>query len=235
MICIAVDDEPLALDVLREYCNKVEFIELKSIFTSAIEAIDYINHNHVDLVFLDIQMPHISGLDFQKRLNYIPLIIFTTAYSEFALEGFNLDVLDYLLKPFSFERFYKAILKARKQYDLLQEKEIASLNEENRFLLVKVEYHTMKINIHEIIYIEGLKDYIKIYTGSKPILTKMTMKSMEEKLNDKNFVRIHKSFIVSLTKIKEIKKDKIIVADKQIPIGRQYKKQFFEIIDNSKI
>lgn len=228
MNCIAIDDEPLALNVIEEFCKKIDFLHLDARFTSAIQAIDYLARSKPDLIFLDIQMPHVTGLQFLKTLNQPPMVIFTTAYSNYALEGFNVDAVDYLLKPIAFDRFLKATSKAYNLYSLTRKAQPAE--EQEKYLLVKVEYSTVKINADEILYIEGLKDYVKIYTGAKFIMTKSTMKHIEERLPQDKFIRIHKSYIVSVPKIKAIEYNRVLVGDKQIPIGNQFKQGFNEMI-----
>jgi DNA-binding LytR/AlgR family response regulator len=228
MNCIAIDDEPLALNVIEEFCKKIDFLHLDARFTSAIQAIDYLARSKPDLIFLDIQMPHVTGLQFLKTLNQPPMVIFTTAYSNYALEGFNVDAVDYLLKPIAFDRFLKATSKAYNLYSLTRKAQ--PTEEQEKYLLVKVEYSTVKINADEILYIEGLKDYVKIYTGAKFIMTKSTMKHIEERLPQDKFIRIHKSYIVSVPKIKAIEYNRVLVGDKQIPIGNQFKQGFNEMI-----
>ncbi|MBN1186593.1 MAG: response regulator transcription factor [Bacteroidales bacterium] len=239
MNCLAIDDEPLALNVIKEYCERIDFLNLVTTCTSAMEALKYLNTQKVDLLFLDIQMPHISGLEFIKTLSSPPILIFTTAFPQHALEGFDLNALDYLLKPIPFDRFLQAVNKA---FDLhnLRNKGISAQDTPTNttarakpeYLMIKVEYSTKKINLKDIEYIEGLKDYVKIYIEHKPILTKSTMKNIESKLPEDEFVRVHKSFIVSLSHIKAIENNRIIIGDKYIPVGNQYKQKFNGIVKN---
>ncbi len=244
MNCLAIDDEPLALNVLKEFCQKVDYLNMVAACTNPFEALQWINRQQIDLIFLDIQMPNITGIEFVRTLKNPPLIIFTTAYSDYALEGFELNAIDYLVKPISFERFLKAINKAYEIITLRKNKfsplsfrpeEKAEQMSSLPYLMVKAEYKSVKIDIDQIFYIEGLKDYIKIYAGSKPVLTKCTMKNIEEKLPSHLFVRVHKSFIVSLSKINAIENNRIIIGEKRIPIGHQYKNRFYELIDKMKI
>ncbi len=243
MNCLAIDDEPLALNVLKEFCQKVDYLNLVAVCTNPFDAIQLINRQQIDLIFLDIQMPNITGIEFVRTLEKPPLIIFTTAYSDYALEGFELNAVDYLVKPVSFERFLKAINKAYEIITLRQNKlSPPPLRHEEKnehtsipYLMVKAEYKSVKIDIDQILYIEGLKDYIKIYAGSKPVLTKSTMKNIEEKLPAHLFVRVHKSFIVPLSKINAIENNRIIIGDKRIPVGNQYKTRFYEMINRMKI
>jgi DNA-binding LytR/AlgR family response regulator len=227
MKCIAIDDEPLALEIIKEYCNKTGFIYLTNTYTNPLDSITDIRMHNIDLIFLDIQMPNLTGFNFLKSLTNPPLIIITTAYPEHALTGFEFSVVDYLVKPFSFERFIKAVTKAFDLNNLMKGNNPNSSSEPD-FFLVKVEYSTVKIDLASILYIEGLKDYIKIYCGSKPILTKSTLKNIEAKLPSAKFIRIHKSFIVSLSKVKSIENSRIVIGDIRIPIGDKYRDQFYE-------
>ena len=203
--CIAVDDEMLALDLIEDNIKKVPFLELVKTCRSAMEALEVMRNEQVDLLFLDIQMPDISGIQMLKSLHNKPMVIFTTAYSTYAKEGFDLDVVDYLLKPYSFERFLKAVNKVS-EYKDLQDRALSSQPSREavtspNFLFVKADYKLFKINLSEILYIEGLKDYVKIYVTEKPIVTQMSMKTLEEKLPAHDFIRVHRSFIVAFNKI----------------------------------
>lgn len=183
-------------------------------------------------------MPHLSGIDFLKSIKNPPMVIFTTAYAEFAVEGFEFSAVDYLLKPIAYERFLKAVNKAYELYSLKNKKitGVDILTESfTDFILVKVDYSTVKININDILYIEGLKDYVKIYCGSRPILTKSTMKNIGEKLSGKNFLRVHKSYIVSISRIDSIENQRIIIGDKRIPVGEQYKDEFNRALNDYKL
>ena len=223
--CIAIDDEPLALQLIKEYCTKIPFLDLMQIFTNPDEAKSWLQQNDADLVFLDIQMPDINGLQFYKSLTKKPQVIFTTAYSEFAVEGFNVDAIDYLLKPFEYDRFLKAAYKANEYLDFLssQEMQLASI-------FIKVDYQLMKINLKDIDLIEGLDDYIRIHTKPRPVLTLMTLKSLQEKLHTKEFLRIHRSYIVPVSKIESFGKNKIRVAGKEIPVGSSYTEVYQQLL-----
>lgn len=223
--CIAIDDEPLALQLINEYASKIPFLQLHKTFTNPDEANSWLQQNEVDLLFLDIQMPDINGVQFYKSLTKKPLVIFTTAYSEFAVEGFNVDAVDYLLKPFEYDRFLKAAYKANEYIDFLsnQELQLASI-------FVKVDYQLMKINLKDIDLIEGLDDYIRIHTKPRPVLTLMTLKSLQEKLHPKEFVRIHRSYIVPFSKIESFGKNKVKVAGKDIPIGSSYTEVYQQLL-----
>jgi DNA-binding LytR/AlgR family response regulator len=221
--CIAVDDEKLVLDLLVDNIQKVPFLQLAGRCKNAMEAAELLHKENIDLVFLDIQMPGLSGLQFVRSLKNAPLIIFVTAYKEHALEGFNLDAVDYLLKPVSFERFLKACNKAQELFNLQQK---SSAKEEHPgYFFVYVEYKLVKITIADILYIEGMKDYVKIFstTSSRPVLTKMSLKTMEEKLASHRFVRIHKSYIVSADKVTAVKRDLVCVAESELPLSETYR------------
>ena len=237
MRCIIIDDEPLALDLLEDDINKIPFLTLLQKFQSPFEALEILKSGEVDLLFLDIQMPDITGLEFLKSLERKPLVIFTTAYDQYALEGYNLDVIDYLLKPIPFERLLKAANKAQDIYKA-QNLNYTSVEEGNsksggfpNYIFVKSGYDIIKVNISDIQFIEGLKDYVKIYLPSQPLLTLLNLKTIVEKLPPREFVRVHRSYIVALDKISAIRKNKIIIGNKEIPIGEHYKDDFFEMIN----
>lgn len=223
--CIAVDDEPLALQLINEYCSKIPFLNLMQTFTNPDEAKSWLQQNDADLIFLDIQMPDVNGIQFYKSLTKKPQVIFTTAYSEFAVEGFNVDAIDYLLKPFEYDRFLKAAYKANEYIDFLssQEMQLASI-------FIKVDYQLMKINLKDIDLIEGLDDYIRIHTKPRPVLTLMTLKSLQEKLHPKEFLRIHRSYIVPVSKIESFGKNKVRVAGREIPIGSSYTEVYQQLL-----
>ena len=236
MNCIAIDDEPLALDLLEEYIKKIPYLKLLGKFNNAFAAIEFLQKEKVDLLFLDIQMPDINGIQLLKSLKQPPIVVFTTAYDKYAIDGFNLDVLDYLIKPIPFERFFKAVNKAQEYHSqknnlsLQMDSFVNKEKLEQQFLFVKADYEMVKINFKDILYIEGLKDYIKIYTGEKPILTLQSLKAMEERLPKKNFFRVHRSYIISFDKIKSVQKSNIKIGEKEIPIGDLYKEDFFNML-----
>ncbi|HPH24937.1 MAG TPA: LytTR family DNA-binding domain-containing protein [Chitinophagaceae bacterium] len=215
--CIALDDEPLALQVIVQYCSKISYLQLDKVFTNPDEAKDYLKHNKVDLLFLDIQMPDINGVQFYKSLTTKPPVIFTTAFKDYAVDGFNVDAVDYLLKPFEYDRFLKAIYKAKEYIEFL-----ASQDLQMSSIYVKVNYEMMKINLKDIDLIEALDDYIKIHIKPYPVLTLMTLKGVLEKLPENLFVRIHRSYIIPLHKVEKFSKNKVQVAGKEIPIGSSY-------------
>ncbi|NLP58543.1 LytTR family DNA-binding domain-containing protein [Lutibacter sp. B1] len=235
MRCLIIDDEPLAIELLEDFVSKISYLQLVSSCSSAIEAISILQNNKVDLIFSDIEMPDFSGIEFIKSLDIKPLFIFTTAYSHYAVEGFNLNAVDYLVKPIPFHRFLKAVTRAQALFNLKKD-DTSSLifnNLEPQFIFVKSEYENLKINLADIKYVEGLKDYIKIYTNaSKPVLTLSTLKSFEEKLEKYNFIRVHRSYIVSLNHIHSVQRNRIIIDNKRIPIGLNYKDEFIKRIEN---
>jgi len=231
MNCIAIDDEPLALNIINDFCSKIDFLELKASCTNAIEALQIIEKEQIDLLFLDIQMPHITGLEFIKTIKNPPLIIFTTAFSEHAIDAYELNAIDYLVKPIPFERFLKAVNKAYSLF-MLQNAKPSSLID---FMMVKADYATIKIRFDDVLYIEGLKDYVKIFLADKMIVTKTTMKNIQEKLPSSTFIRIHKSFIVNLLRIEKIENNRLVYGKEYIPIGSNFRKPFFDIIDKFKL
>ena len=238
MNCIAIDDEPLALDIISEFCSRINYLNLIGSFTNPMDATRLLNSIEVDLIFLDIHMPQINGLEFLKTLYSPPMIIFTTAYKEHAFQGFEYDAVDYLIKPFAADRFTKAVNKAyqlmilkKSGYTLPGEKHPDSPG----YIMIKVEYSTLRMNLDDILYIEGLKDYVKIYSGGKLVLTKTTMKNITEKLPSDRFLRVHKSFIVSVAKIDMIENNRIVIGKERIPIGESYKIPFFNIINRNLI
>jgi two-component system, LytTR family, response regulator len=240
--CIAIDDEPLAIELIVDFCRRVNFLEMVTTCSNAVEAMDILNKQSIDLVFVDINMPQVSGLDFVKSLSNPPLIIFTTAYSEHAAKGYDLDAIDYLVKPVPFDRFLKAVNKAYEIFEARNKKtktelQISPASEKPKFLLIKVGYSTVKINPDDILYIEGVKDYIKIVVKDNPksYLPRITMTSIMEKLAGNDFVRVHKSFIVSLPNMERIEYNMIIIAGKQIPIGEQYKEGFYSLIEGKSL
>jgi DNA-binding LytR/AlgR family response regulator len=227
MTCVAIDDEPLALVVLQEYISKTPMLDLKRCFTDAFAALDFLKRNDVDLIFLDIRMPQITGIQLLKSLPKPPLVIFTTAYSNYAVDGFNLDAIDFLLKPFEYDRFLKAVNKAT---EYLNYKEKPSWSESNDFIFVKSEYQIIKINLDEIKFIEGMDDYVKIFAADKMVLTNMPMKDILRKLPASRFVRVHRSFIVPLNRIDSVRNKRIKIDDKMIPVGDSYADNFFKIL-----
>lgn len=233
MRAIIVDDEQLVRDLLEDSINQLSYLHLVKSCKNALEAWDIIQQEPIDLIFLDVQMPRLSGLQFLQSLDKPPLVILVTAYNEYALEGFNLQVVDYLLKPFSLDRFMKACSRANELF-LLKNK-TANPAEEYPDFFVNVEYTLVKIVISDINYIEGLKDYIKIYlsTSEKPILTRMSIKAMEEKLPPIDFIRTHKSFLVAAKKITTVKRDFVCIERQEIPVSAYYKENIAHLIQRS--
>jgi len=215
--CIAIDDEPLALHLIKEYASKINFLNLQQTFTDTDEAKAWLQENEVDLLFLDIQMPDINGIQFYRSLAKKPQVIFTTAYSEYAVEGFNVDAIDYLLKPFEYDRFLKSVYKAKEYLEFLSNQELQMAS-----IFIKVDYQLMKINLKEIELIEGLDDYIRIYVKPKPVLALMTLKSIQEKLPSQEFVRVHRSYIVPVSKIESFGRNKVKINGREIPVGSSY-------------
>ncbi|MFH6935556.1 LytR/AlgR family response regulator transcription factor [Flavobacterium sp. FlaQc-30] len=237
MKCVIIDDEPLAVELLEDFVQKVDSLELISTFNNAIDAVSFINQNNVDLIFLDIQMPHFSGIDFLNTIEKKPLVIFTTAYSDYAVEGFNLGAVDYLVKPIPFHRFLKSVVRA--QQIVNPAAAVSSIAEntltpelEQDFMFVRAEYENVKMNFADILFIEGLKDYVKIYTtDNKYTLTLISLIKLENLLSSKGFSRIHRSYIINIKHVKSIQKNKVLISDKRIPISESYKNAFFEKIN----
>lgn len=236
MKCVIIDDEPLAVELLQDFVKKVDSLELINSFNNAIDAVSFINQNNVDLVFLDIQMPHFSGIDFLNTIEKKPLVIFTTAYSDYAVEGFNLGAVDYLVKPIPFHRFLKAVVRAQQVLQPLTPQAISENTNapeiEQDFMFVRAEYENVKLNFADILFIEGLKDYVKIYTtDNKFTLTLISLIKLENLLSSKGFARIHRSYIINIKHVKSIQKNKVLISDKRIPISESYKNTFFEKIN----
>lgn len=235
--CILVDDEPLALVQLQKYVERVSFLECVKACCSAVEALEVMSSEEVDVIFVDINMPDISGLQLVRSLVNPPLVVFTTAYSEYAIEGFRLDAIDYLLKPFSFEEFMKAANKVRSIYTLLHKAEPTEIDEASVLddsLFVKSDYRILRIPISSIKYIESMSEYVRIYIDgqNKPVVSLMSMKKLEEFLPSSLFMRVHRSYIVNLSKVIEVSRMRIVYeGDISVPIGDMYKDKFFEYID----
>lgn len=238
--CIAIDDEPLALDIIKAYCAKVPFLNLLGTFSNAIDTLEYLRHNTVDLMFLDIQMEELTGIQLLNSLKNTPLVVFTTAYDQYALQGFDLDVLDYLLKPIPFERFVKAANKALEQMQKGKEafsenQERAAVSNTNTFFFVKTETRIEKVNASEVLYVEGMGDYWRIVTKTRRIMTLMNAKGIEEILHEPGFCRVHKSFFVALDKIEFVERKQIKIGEVMIPVSDTYQKNFFELIEKHKM
>jgi two-component system LytT family response regulator len=224
--CAIIDDSPLAVDLLTDYIQKVDFLRLEHTFTNAVESLVFLERGNVDLLFLDIQMPEISGIELMKKLNKKTKVIFTTAFSKYAVDGFNLNAVDYLLKPFSFERFLEAVNKVKTQME--SEKILFSASKDDAFIFVKSGYESIKVYFKDILYIEALKDYVQIFTTEKKILALLSMKNFLAELPQDNFIRVHRSYIVSLSKITKVSTTKIEVGLKVIPLGNLFRSSFLE-------
>jgi DNA-binding LytR/AlgR family response regulator len=235
--CVIVDVEPMALNLVETYVEKTPFLELKNKCSSAIEAMEFLKTNPVDVLFLDIQMPDLSGIEFSKMLPKETRVIFTTAFDQYALEGFKVEALDYLLKPFDYAEFLAAANKASSWFSLVKGKQQTVLSVEKEFLFVKSEYKQLRIKLDDVLYFEGLKDYIKIWLkdNPKPILTLMSLKSLEEELPETQFMRVHRSFIVSLKNIDVIERSQIIINKQRITVSEHYKPKFLEFINQNSL
>lgn len=220
--CIVIDDEPLAISIIKNYLKSINNLELIGSYSNPIEALNSIENNEVDVMFLDINMSQMNGLDFLKTLTVRPLVVITTAYREYAVESFDLDVLDYLVKPIPFERFVKAINKITNRFNVLNDKpnENALINEP--FIFLKVDKKLMKIMLNDILYIESLKDYIKVITKLGDYLVHKSMTSISEELPKDNFIRIHRSYTIAINKITSIEGNSVEIGKRRIPIGRNY-------------
>ena len=231
---IAIDDEPLALQLVEGYIRKTPFLELKGCFDNPLSAMEFLDDNPVQLIYLDIQMPDLMGTEFARTLQTKAKIIFTTAYEKYALEGFKLEAVDYLLKPFAYEEFLVASHKARKLIEL-EQKSANEIEANTEFLFIKSDYKIRRINFDDILYIEGLKDYVKVVVQNdpKPILSISSMKAVEAKLPESKFMRVHRSFIVNLQRIQTIERSRIIFGSTYIPVSDQYKDKFQEFLDKN--
>lgn len=232
---IAVDDEPPALKIIENFCSQHESIQLEKTFSKPNDALKYINNYPVDLIFLDIQMPSISGIEFYKNLETDAIVIFTTAYSEYAVEGFNLNAIDFLLKPYTKERFDQAINKALDYHSHMNNDD----KSRQPYLFIRADYSLIKINIHDIIYLEGLNDYVKFHLeNQKPIIARMTLKMLIERLPSSDFIRAHRSYIIPIKKINYIRNKVIHISDNdkdiEIPIGKIYEDEVLKVCNPNK-
>lgn len=232
--CIAIDDEPLALKQIVNYIEKTPFLNCVKGFDNAFSAMEFLQKNSVDLMFVDINMPDLSGMDFVKSLDNAPKVIFTTAYAEYALEGFRVDALDYILKPIGYSDFLKAANKALAWFEK-SSPEITSIKSDEEFLMIKSEHKIVRVNLSEIKYIEGMREYVRIHLiNHKPVMTLLSMKKVEESLPVTEFMRVHRSYIVNLKRITTIERMRIIFDDKvYIPVGDQYKDKFQEYLNKN--
>jgi DNA-binding LytR/AlgR family response regulator len=231
--CIIVDDEPLAIEIMESYVQKVDQLERKGSFRNAVTAFSFLQSNPVDLIFLDIQMPKLTGIDFLKTLKNPPKVIFTTAYRDYAIEGFELEVVDYLLKPIPFDRFLKAIGRVIQQPVLAPIKNTPAHESIDQPLFFKVDKKMVKVNVNDILYIESIKDYVKVKTGEKEIVTQQKISYLEESLPKHIFLRVHRSFIVALNKIESYSATEIEIGKIQVPIGRNYKSEVLRVLSKN--
>lgn len=233
--CLVVDDEPLAIDIVTEYIHRTPQLELAGSTTNPIEGLQLVQEGGIDLVFLDVQMPEITGIQFLKIVNGKCDVILTTAYPDYAFDGFELNVTDYLLKPIAFDRFSRAVQKvlASRPEDKQPEDSLQTEEFQN-FFFVKTENRFQRVDLDDVLYIEGLKDYVSIYTESERIITLQVMKKMEEFLPSHRFLRVHRSYIIALDKIKSIEKSRVTIGDKVIPIGDTYRDIFYKLIGEHK-
>ncbi|PRY11965.1 LytTR family two component transcriptional regulator [Pontibacter ummariensis] len=240
--CIAVDDEPLALGMISAFIEQTPFLQLVGRYSSAVEALQVIHQQSIDVIFLDIQMPDLSGIELARVLDkgeygVGPRIIFTTAFSQYALEGYKVDALDYLVKPFNYADFLKAASKAQAYAELLQKATpalptVTTAGHEDEYLFLKVEYQLVRIAFQDILYMEGLKDYVKVHlqNNTKPVLSLTSLKALEEKLPARRFMRVHRSFIVALDKITAVSRNKLQIGETNIAVSEQYKDAFNQFL-----
>lgn len=238
--CLIVEDEPLARNLMIAYVEKVPYLQLLKACSNPLDAIDFLRDNAVDLLFLDVQMPEITGITLLKVLRKKPFVILTTAYSEYALEGYELDILDYLLKPITFERFLKAVEKANQRMNIFTKNPTEIVISEKtepkqNFIFVKDGTKQIKVRLSDILYIESLKDYVRIYTKTQKIVSLLTMKALEAQLPVTEFIRIHNSFIVSFEAIEAIDKEKVQIGETFLPVSDTYKKSFKEFIEGGNL
>jgi DNA-binding LytR/AlgR family response regulator len=231
--CIAIDDEPLALEQMAGYIEKTPFLELQERFENALDAIDWLQDHETELMFVDINMPGLSGMDFVKSINHPPKVIFTTAYSEYALDGFRVDAVDYLLKPIGYPDFLKAAEKARERIGM-RAKGTSQVESDENYLFIKSEYRILRIKLPDILYIEGMREYVRIHIeNQKPVMALMSMKKMEAYLPEQKFMRVHRSYIVNLEKVNTVERMRIIFGKVYIPVSEQYKESFQEFLDKN--
>ncbi len=232
--CIAIDDEPLALEQIGEYIRQTIFLNLAGLYDNALQALEFLSDNPVDLIFLDINMPDLTGLDFVRTLHDPPKIVFVTAYGEHALEGFRVDAIDYLLKPVSYADFLRSANKVMAWFTLNKQKQVV-IRSNTDFLFIKSDYKVVRINLEDIKFIEGMNEYVRIHlTGAKPVMSLLSLKSLESQLPADRFMRVHRSYIINLSKISVIERNRIIFDGKiYIPVSEQYKTRFQEYIDKN--
>ncbi len=228
MNLIIIDDELPAIKILSQFAAKIAYLNIRAATTNPFEALELLSKEKIDLILTDIEMPDLSGVALVRSLEQKPMVIFTTAYENYALEGYELDIVDYLVKPIRFERFLKAINKAHKLYNLNHQ---FATKTKVEYLTIKVEYKTVKIDFNEILYIEGLKDYVKIFTTKEMYLTRLNLKGIVSKLPNPNFLRIHRSYIAALSKIESFQKSQVVIDNKTLPIGDSYRDALLKILN----
>lgn len=237
---VALDDEPLALELITDYTRKIPYINLLQTFANPLECLSFVKKNRVDLLLLDIQMDDLTGFQVIDIMKDKPIVIFTTAYVQYAVQSWDFDAVDYLLKPFSFERFIKAIDKAYNRLKLIHgldvlPKDIITSEREDNYIFIKTEFRLQKVNITDILFIEGMGDYLRVVTTKERIMTLQSFKKMEEALPESKFCRVHKSYIVAFDHIISIEKNHIKISDKLIPISDTYRKKFFDQLEKKKL
>jgi len=224
--CIAVDDERKALDLIELYCRKVQFINLVNSFRDSVEALEYLQNNEIDMVFLDINMPDLNGIEFLQALNKSPMIIFTTAYSEYAVESYDYKAVDYLLKPITLSRFMKAANRALDQFKMQNDGAAVQKQSKADHIIIKSGSESHKVNCDKILYIEGAQNYVFVHTDNQKIMTLMKMKDIEELLSGNDFIRIHKSYIINYHHLEKIESHQVTIMENKIPIGTIYRESF---------
>jgi two-component system, LytTR family, response regulator len=234
--CIAIDDEPIALEVINHHASKIPFLNMTATVRNPYDAMELFHNKKIDLIFLDIQMPELTGFEFLRTLSVKPMVIFTTAYPNFALESYDMDAIDYLMKPIPFERFLKAVNKAKQKLMLTSENTEAKVNHNtNDFMFIKTEYKTIKLFLDDILYVESVKDYVAFQLKDEKIMTLLSIKSVESFLPKADFVRVHRSFIVAFNKINGIERNNILIGKKMIPIGDNYKDSFKLLVEGKRL
>ena len=236
LTCLIIEDEPLARNLMKDYVQKVPYLTLVEAFSNPISALEVLKSRHIDILFLDIQMPEITGISLLKTLQQKPFVILTTAYSQYALEGYELDVVDYLLKPITFERFLRAVDKVNQRVAVAAKPETENTVTDTRsFVFVKDGTKLVKIHLDDILYIEGLKDYVTIHTKEKKVVTLQRLKALEDQLPLNQFIRIHHSYIIAVDAIETIFKNEIQIGKALLPISESYRKSFREFIEKNQL
>ena len=237
--CVIIDDEPLARECIADYTRQVDFLQVTGMGTNPLELASLLNDHKIDLIFLDIQMPVMNGIDFLRMTQNPPMVIITTAYPTFALEGFQLDVLDYLVKPITFNRFFKSVTKAKDYHRLLERsssaKDPSARSTAEDYFFIKCDHKYERIYFDDILYVQGLQNYVTIYTRKGKYITLLYLKNVEENLNKDTFIRVHKSYVVSISKIESIEGNEIIIQSARIPISRNYRDEVIEKVVNNKL